>query len=317
MGPRRAAAAPPSGGSAPGSTWSTAWPTRPRPGGAFAGWSRSTTSALGSSPAPTWASSGSGMRVLVPLAARRSHRIIVDAASTREDLRRELGTPPEKVDVVPLGLGAPQSQAQPMPEADVREWLGARRTRRSRCASPPSAPHKNLARLIGAVALIPPTQRPLLALPGYSTPHEDELRARAAELGVTDSVRFLDWVSAEAVEGLYAAGGGVRVPVPARGLRAARAGGDGPRGAGGVLEPRIAGRGGGRRRAALRPAVRGIDRRCGAARFSATPHWPSGCGPPGADASRALHVGGDRRCDAADLSADARRNSASGHTHRP
>lgn len=147
-----------------------------------------------------------GMRVLVPLAARRSDRIIVDAASTREDLRRELRTPPEKVDVVPLGLGAPQSQAAPMPEANLRAWLDAGPRPIALCVAAKRA-HKNLARLIGAVARIPPAQRPLLVLPGYSTPHEDALRARASELGVADSVRFLDWVSAEAIEGLYAAAG--------------------------------------------------------------------------------------------------------------
>ena len=34
-----------------------------------------------------------GMRVLVPASARRSHRIIVDAESTRRDLVAHLGTP--------------------------------------------------------------------------------------------------------------------------------------------------------------------------------------------------------------------------------
>ena len=59
-------------------------------------------------------------------------------------------------------------------------------------------------RLIDAVAAIPPERRPLLVLPGYPTEHEAELRARVAELGIVDDVRFLDWVSAEALEGLYA-----------------------------------------------------------------------------------------------------------------
>ena len=47
---------------------------------------------------------GLGMRVLVPAAARRSHRIIVDAESTRDDLRDLLKVDPRKVDVVPLGV---------------------------------------------------------------------------------------------------------------------------------------------------------------------------------------------------------------------
>src|SRR5215218_5038753 len=54
---------------------------------------------------------GLGLRVLVPAAARRSHRVIVDATSTREDLARYLGTPPEKVDVAPLGVSVPADVA--------------------------------------------------------------------------------------------------------------------------------------------------------------------------------------------------------------
>ena len=54
---------------------------------------------------------GLGMRALVPAAARRSHRIIVDAASTRDDLRDLLKVDPGKVDVVPLGVSPPAGDA--------------------------------------------------------------------------------------------------------------------------------------------------------------------------------------------------------------
>ena len=53
--------------------------------------------------------------------------------------------------------------------------------------------------------MIDPSQRPVLVLPGYATPHEQELRRRAAELGVDGDVRFLGWISASELEGLYAA----------------------------------------------------------------------------------------------------------------
>ncbi len=45
-----------------------------------------------------------GMRALVPAAARRSQRILVDAESTKRDLAEHLGTPATKVDVAPLGV---------------------------------------------------------------------------------------------------------------------------------------------------------------------------------------------------------------------
>ena len=79
---------------------------------------------------------GLGMRVLVPLGARRSDRIIVDAASTRDDLDRVLGIAADRVDVVPLGIGV-GARAAPLPEAEVRGgWAPA--IGRSSCASRPS-----------------------------------------------------------------------------------------------------------------------------------------------------------------------------------
>jgi glycosyltransferase involved in cell wall biosynthesis len=146
---------------------------------------------------------GLGMRVLVPLAARRSHRIIVPTASTRDDVVRMLRTPSAKVDVVHEGIGAVK-RADALPEHAVRAWLGAGERTIVLCVSA-KRPHKNLARLLGALALIPAERRPLLALPGYPTPHETKLRGRTAELGVTDDVRFLGWVDPPQLEGLYAA----------------------------------------------------------------------------------------------------------------
>lgn len=146
---------------------------------------------------------GRGMRILVPLAARRSHRVIADSRSTRDDLARLAATPPVKVDVVPLGLGA-VARTAPLPEADIRARLDAG-DRAIVLSVSAKLPHKNLIRLIGALATIPGDRRPLLVLPGYSTPHEAQLRLRAERLGVAGDVRFLGWVSDEELEGLYAA----------------------------------------------------------------------------------------------------------------
>jgi glycosyltransferase involved in cell wall biosynthesis len=145
---------------------------------------------------------GLGMRVLVPLAARSAHRIIVDAASTREDLHEHLGTPRGKVSVVPLAGATPPDDLVPTPEADLRRelHLGSREVLLSVSAK---RPHKNLMRLIEALAVLP-APRPVLVLPGYPTPHEAELRARAANLGILDDVRFPAWISTADLEGLYA-----------------------------------------------------------------------------------------------------------------
>jgi glycosyltransferase involved in cell wall biosynthesis len=145
---------------------------------------------------------GLGMRVLIPAAAHRAHRVICDSQSTRDDVRRYLHVPDRKLDVVPLGVGTTIT-GDPEPAAALRERhaLGARRVALSVSAK---RPHKNLARLFEALAAIAPVRRPVLVVPGYPTPYERTLRERAAALGITADVRLLDWVSGPELEGLYA-----------------------------------------------------------------------------------------------------------------
>jgi glycosyltransferase involved in cell wall biosynthesis len=150
------------------------------------------------------------MRVLVPLAVRSAHRVMADSASTRDDLVRFLGTPAGKVDVVPGGVGLSR-RAAPLDEREVRarHGLGDRPLLLSVSAK---RPHKNLLRLLDAVALLPAGERPVLVVPGYPTPYEAELRAHAAALGVADDVRFPAWVDAAELEGLYATAAGFVFP---------------------------------------------------------------------------------------------------------
>ena len=142
-----------------------------------------------------------GMRVLVPAAARRADRVIADSLSTRDDLVELLGVARERIDVVPLGLGAVR-RADPLPELDVRARLdlGERRVVLSLSAK---RPHKNLLALIGALAAIPAAERPVLVLPGYPTAHERELRARADALDVAGDVRLLGWIDEPELEGIW------------------------------------------------------------------------------------------------------------------
>jgi glycosyltransferase involved in cell wall biosynthesis len=141
------------------------------------------------------------MRALVPLAARRSDRVIVPSRATREDLIRLLKVPEEKIDLVPNGLGAsPASRWDSEEELRRRHDLG---TRPFVLTVSLKRPNKNLLRLLEAMALIPRERRPILVLAGHATPYEGELRARAAKLGLGESTRFLGWVSSEELEGLY------------------------------------------------------------------------------------------------------------------
>jgi glycosyltransferase involved in cell wall biosynthesis len=151
-----------------------------------------------------------GMRILVPLAARRSERIIAPSSSTRDDLVRLLAVPFDKVDVIPHGVRPPSSPApETVTETRARLGVGERPV-----ALAPSAkrPHKNLGRLLEAISLIPADRRPVLLLPGYETPWEADLRRRAIELGIQPDTRFLGWVDDCELEALYAIASCVVVP---------------------------------------------------------------------------------------------------------
>jgi glycosyltransferase involved in cell wall biosynthesis len=141
------------------------------------------------------------MGVLVPLAARRSDRVIVPSANTRDDLVRLLRVPPAKIDVVPLGVAMPSGQASDEAEFRARLRLQDRAVVLTASAK---RPHKNLLRLLDAWVLIPPESRPILVLPGYPTHHEAQLRDRAARLGLQADTRFIGWIARDELDDLYA-----------------------------------------------------------------------------------------------------------------
>jgi glycosyltransferase involved in cell wall biosynthesis len=151
-----------------------------------------------------------GMRALVPLAARRSARVLADSASTKRDIEQLIGLAPGRIDVVPLGTGAPPAVKAPAPdELRARLDLGGRPLLLSLSAK---RPHKNLLALIDALAHIEPARRPLLVIPGYATWFEHELGERARRLGCAEDVRLLGWLEREQLEGLWAASTGFIFP---------------------------------------------------------------------------------------------------------
>ena len=92
---------------------------------------RSTTSTTRSSPRRTSACAALGMRVLVPAAARRSHRIIVDADVDRATTSsRYLGTPRGQDRRRAARASTPSPRRRRPPSAELRARLGPRRRRR-------------------------------------------------------------------------------------------------------------------------------------------------------------------------------------------
>jgi glycosyltransferase involved in cell wall biosynthesis len=141
-----------------------------------------------------------GMQALVPLSARRSTRIIAVSEATKSDVVSFLGVDPGRVDVTYEASGF-TGVVDPEPEAALRERhsLGEAPVVLSVSAH---RPHKNLKRLIDAIATI---ERPfVLVIPGYETQWEGEFAAHVRRRGVQERVRFLGWVPDAELEGLYA-----------------------------------------------------------------------------------------------------------------
>jgi len=156
----------------------------------------------------------SGMRALVPLAARRSSRIIAISEATKRDVASFLEVDPGRIDVVYEGPGfAPAVEPDPEDVIRRRLSLGDRPIVLSVSAH---RPHKNLERLIDAIARIEPPA--VLVVPGYRTRWEDGLKAHAVRAGAADRVRFAGWVADEELEGLYGAATCLAFPSLAEGF---------------------------------------------------------------------------------------------------
>jgi glycosyltransferase involved in cell wall biosynthesis len=141
-----------------------------------------------------------GVEVLVPLAARRSERVLTDSEASKSDLVRYLELPAERVDVAPLGPGLPEDAKGPPAEELRKQFeLGDAPLLLSVLAK---RPHKNAKRLIDALAQVPGA---VLVMPGYSTGYARELEEQLAAAGVADRVRLLGWVDDATLDGLYRA----------------------------------------------------------------------------------------------------------------
>ena len=143
-----------------------------------------------------------GMRRIAPRSARAADRVIAISEAARADLIRTLRLPAARVDVTRLGI-RPSDGAPATPEPAIREGLGIGPGPIVLCVAQ-KRPHKNLARLVAALAEVEDPQAQL-ALVGHETPYEHELRALAGELGLSGRVHFPGWLSEAELEGLYRA----------------------------------------------------------------------------------------------------------------
>jgi glycosyltransferase involved in cell wall biosynthesis len=143
-----------------------------------------------------------GMRLLVPLAARRSRRVLTLSQAAKDDIVRFLHVPTERVDVTYLGPALPTTDQ--VPDEEVRRHLGLGNEPIVLTVSA-KRPHKNLERLFEAFLGIATEGQPTLVVPGYSTFHEPALRARAEALRGGSRIRFTGWLEDDLLDGLYRA----------------------------------------------------------------------------------------------------------------
>jgi glycosyltransferase involved in cell wall biosynthesis len=140
-----------------------------------------------------------GMGALVKAAARRADRLITGTAAARDEICSVLATDPARFDVVHHGH-EPLSTVAPTPPAVVRERYELNDRRVVLCVAA-KRPHKNQELLIRASHLLDPDTAIVLA--GHVEPYELKLRALADELGAADRIRFIGYVPAADLEGLW------------------------------------------------------------------------------------------------------------------
>jgi glycosyltransferase involved in cell wall biosynthesis len=141
-----------------------------------------------------------GMGALVKSAARNADGLIAGSAAARDETARVLGISPQRMTVVHHGHEPPPEVA-PGEVVRVREAYGLGDADVVLCVAA-KRPHKNQALLVRATPELPGGT--LVVLAGHSEPYEQELRALAAELGVSERVRFVGYVPGADLEALWA-----------------------------------------------------------------------------------------------------------------
>lgn len=141
-----------------------------------------------------------GMRRVAPISARRADRVIAISNAAADDIVDTLGLSRDTVDVTPLGAPRVPS-GRYTAAAALRSRYGLGDDPVVLCVAQ-KREHKNLMGLVQALGSMKES-RARLVIPGSSTPHEAELRAAAAGLGIGDRLVLPEWLSDEDLEGLY------------------------------------------------------------------------------------------------------------------
>lgn len=160
------------------------------------------------------ASTTLAMRALITASARDADAIVAVSAAARDDAIATLGLPAERFTVVHHGT-RPVGPA--VPEDEVRATFDLPRGRPVVLNVATKRPHKNQELLLRALPLMAERDA-LLVLVGHPEAYDERLRALAAELGVTERVRFADRVSDPELEALWKLAAAAAFPTRAEGF---------------------------------------------------------------------------------------------------
>lgn len=140
-------------------------------------------------------------------ASRLSHAIIVNSQWIKDDVVKQFGLAPDKVQVVPEA--APTSFMSTITDADRARTLQRYGLTGKFLLYPNNTwPHKNHARLLEALAYLRDERgivAPLVSTGARHEPSWARLSARVDELGLSDQVKFLGFVSETELRALYQA----------------------------------------------------------------------------------------------------------------
>jgi glycosyltransferase involved in cell wall biosynthesis len=131
---------------------------------------------------------------------RHAHRVLTISQTSARDLVQTLGLPQESITVTPLGVSE-RPRVAPLGEDELRARHGLGRGRVLLSVAQ-RRPYKNLPALVRALPGLPDDV--VLVLAGAPTAHDEELRALAGSLAVSDRLRLLGYVDDAELEGLYA-----------------------------------------------------------------------------------------------------------------
>jgi glycosyltransferase involved in cell wall biosynthesis len=140
------------------------------------------------------------LRLFTRLSLQKARRVIAVSGSTRDDLVRLYGLPPERIDVVYNGV---DSAFRPLPPAQVADF-------RARHGLPERfmlfvgtlEPRKNVAGLVEAYACLPRTRPPLMLVGGKGWLY-DEVFRQIQERGLAGEIHFVGYVPAEELPSWY------------------------------------------------------------------------------------------------------------------